>query len=1018
MLTVAVLGPVDMRRDGARLVVPAGKTTEVLVRLALESGVLVRTERLIEDLWSEQAVGVARNTLQSKVSKLRRVLGDPGLVTGGGAGYTLDIDPGCVDAFEVLQLAGSATSLRAAGDAEAAVQVCATALAMFHGELLPGGGDGDWLAPYRARLEEARLRLTEDYLAARIELGAAGDLVGELEGLVAVHPLREGLWKLLITALYRDGRQADALGAHRRVRQRLADELGLDPGSELQALEQQILLHDRGLEVPERNARATLARPGGGNLPGLSSSLIGRDADLSAITQLVGEERLVTVVGPAGVGKTRLAIEVAGNVGSAGGGWLVRLDSARAGGSLWQSVGEAFNLSEASETMVLDRLRGFDLLLVLDNCEHLIEVLPEVVSRMLSAAPGLRVLATSQLPLGMDGEAVYSLEPLSIADSVVLFTQRATQHRKSFSLDVDTGEIVEAVCRSLDGLPLAIELAAARAKALSVHEIARRLGDRFTLLNDPTSHRPPRQRTLRAAIAWSYDLLFPDDQRGLWAFACFSGGAPLAAAEDVLAALGVPPASAVDVVGRLADRCLVSVDVGTGGAVRYRLLDSVRAFSMDRLREAGLADVALGAHASWFAVSAAQAADGARGWGQAEYLSVVRTERANIDAALAWASIHDPLLGLRIANGFGWSWVILGSGPDAAQRIHAALNAADTVATARDRATGLLLVGFLEASGGNLDQATAAIEQAMQRGDDELRSVGRLYLSFVRSQQGRAQDALALLADCRAYFHDLGREWEEGASWLLSAWAEIALGQIDRGKVACDQALRLLGPLGDQWALNHIEAMLGGLAQAERRFADATVHLERAADATHKLGFASAEAHHLTNLGRVQQQSGDLRTAIATLERAIETAHATGDLRTAAVASVRLGRVLRIAGQRQSARAVVRSAQHWYCAAGGGDAAALAEYVLAALDADDGVPQSDQRLSAVIATAHQAHDVEIEVLALDTLARIHAEQGRTNDARTTLDTADRIMPAAHHLVSDNERVDRDRARSLLEDIKR
>ncbi|MFC6083558.1 BTAD domain-containing putative transcriptional regulator [Sphaerisporangium aureirubrum] len=1009
---MAVLGPVEVRRDGARLVVPSGKTTEVLVRLALDAGVLVRAERLIEDLWSDQAGGVARNTLQSKVSKLRRVLGDPGLVTGGGAGYTLAVDPGRVDALEVLRLAESAASLRHAGDPAAAVRACATALAMFRGELLPGAGDGAWLAPHRARLEEARLRLTEDHLAARCDLGAAGELIGELEGLVEAHPLREGLWKLLITALYRAGRQADALAAYRRVQRRLSDELGLDPGAELRALEQRILRHDVSAAGPARGD-VSAAGPVRGNLPGLSASLIGRDADLAAVGRLLGDQRLVTVAGPAGVGKTRLAIEVARGCGAPGGAWLVRLESTRPGASLWQSVGEAFGVSAATEAMVLDRLRGSGLLLVLDNCEHLVETLPEAVGRMVSAAPGLRVLATSQVPLGMDGEAVYPLEPLTIADSVELFTRRAARQRRSFRLDAGTGPVVEAVCRSLDGLPLAIELAAARAKVLSVQEIARRLDDRFTLLTDPTSHRPPRRRTLWAAIAWSYDLLFPDDQRGLWAFACFSDGAPLPAVEDVLAALGVPPASAVDVVTRLADRSLVGVDAGPGGTVRYRLLDSVRAFCLDKLNEAGMADAALGAHAAWFAAAADRAGRGARGSEQAGHLALVRTERANIDAALTWAGTHDPPLGLRIAGGLGWSWAILGAGPDAARRVRAALTSAGTAAPARDRANALLLAGFLEASGGDLDLATADIEQAARVAGDEQRAVGRLYLSFVRSQQGRAEDALVLLAGCRADFRRLGRVWEEGASWLLSAWAEIALGATDRGKAACDEALRLLGPLGDQWALNHLEAMLGGLAQAEHRFADATAHLRRAADATHKLGFAAAEAHHLAGLGRAQHQSGDHRAAIATLERAIETAHATGDLRTVAAAGLRLGRVLRSAGERRPAREVVRSARSWYAAAGGGDAAVPAEYVLAALDADDGAPHAVERLSAVVAAARHVHDAETEVLALDALAHLHAEQGRTGDARAALDAADLVMPAARHLVTDGERIDRDRARSLL-----
>lgn len=1027
---MAVLGPVEVRRDGARLVVPSGKTTEVLVRLALDATVLVRTDRLIEDLWSDQSLGTARNTLQSKVSKLRRVLGAPGLVMGGSDGYTLDVDPACVDAIEVLRLAESAASLRQQADPEAVVRVCATALAMFRGEILPNAGDGPWVAPFRARLEETRVRLTEDHLAARIDLGATGDVVAELEGLLAVHPLREGLWELLITSLYRSGRQADALAAYRRVRRLLSDELGLDPGARLQALAQRVLLQDQAPHTPAGTAGSTRDSPAGiaeplrGNLPGLSASLIGRGAQLAAVTELVGRRRLVTIVGPAGVGKTRLAIEVATvatamatatatATGVAGGAWLVRLESARTEASVWQSVGEGLDVSAATEAMVLDRLRDCDLLLVLDNCEHLVELVVHAVGRMLGAAPGLRVLATSQLPLGLDGERVYPLEPLTIKDSVALFTQRA-MHQRPLRLDGETGQIVEAVCRCLDGLPLAIELAAARTKVLSVREIARRLGDRFTLLNDPTSHRPPRQRTLRAAIAWSYDLLFPDDQRGLWALACFAGGATLGAVEGVLAALGVPAASGVDVVDRLADRSLLSVDASADGSVRYRLLDSVREFSLDRLTEAGVADVALGAHAAWFAALAVSAERGVRGPEQAEHLQVVRAERSNIDAALAWTSTHDPVLGLRIANGFGWAWVVLGAGVDAARRIRAAVTAADIAGAAQDRAYGLLLAGWLEASGGDLDQADADIEQAMRMGGDDLRGMAHLHLSFVRIQQGRPHDVLALLAGCLVDFQRLGRTWEEGGSWILSAWAAIALGELARGKAACDEALRLLRPLRDDWTLIHAEGMLGGIAQAEHRFADAAAHLERAAAAAHHLGFAGVEALHLTNLGRAYQRTGDHVAAITTLERAIVAAQATGDLRMAAMARVRLGRVLRATGEQQAARAIVLSAQQWYGAAGGGDGTALAEYVLATLDLDDGAPTAGQRLTEVLAAARRTGDLEIQVLTLDALARVHAENDRPADALATLATADSLIGSAHHLVTDNDRIDRDRARCLLE----
>jgi predicted ATPase/DNA-binding SARP family transcriptional activator len=997
VLSVAVLGAAEVRRDGARLNVPAGKTTELLVRLAVDAGELVRTERLLEDLWSEQARGVAPNTLQSKVSMLRRALGDPGLVTGGGAGYTLAVDPRWVDACEVLRLAETAAALRAAGNASAAARSCATALAMFHGEVLPDGGDGAWLAPHRSRLEEVRMRLTEDHLAARIVLGAAGQVIGELETLVAAHPLREGLWRLLITALYQTGRQADALAAYRRIQRLLGDELGLDPGVELQALEAQILRQDVVLTPPASASGPT----------GLSSSLVGREADVSAVSRLVGQHRLTTVVGPAGVGKTRLANEL-----SAGGVGLVRLETARSTAGIWASAGEALNLDAAAEATVLDRLRGSTLLLVLDNCEHLVPELSEPVGRMLAASPGVRVLATSQRPLGVDEEVVYHLEPLTVAESVELFTQRASQQRRSFQVDSETQPVVEAVCRSLDGLPLAIELAAARVKVLSVQEIARRLEDRFPLLSDPTSQRPERQRALGAALAWSYDLLFPDDQRGLWALACFAGGAPLSAVESVLAAIDVPPAATVDVMSRLADRSLVEVDVGRGGAVRYRLLDSVRAFSLDRLRESESYEAARRAHATWLAAAADRTAAGVRGREQAEQLTVARAERANIDEALDWTRVHDPRLGLRIVNGFGWAWVILGGGVEAAVRVRDAVAAARGTAPADDRATGLLLAGWLEASGGDVEQATADIERAMAL-DDESLSLARLHLAFVHTVQRQPGEALALAAASQADFHRLGRDWEEGASWLLSAWAHIALGALADGQTASQEALKLIRPLGDNWGLSHAEALLGGLAQAEHRFADAVDHLERAAEAAGNLGFGAAAAHHLTNLGRIHQEAGDLGSARTALHQAIAAAQAVGDARTAAYARAHLGWVLRALGERVDARLVLTAASQWFEAAGGGEGAMLADYALAALDADQGLTHAAERLDAVLANARREGQAEVEVLTLDRLARLHAERGDVDDAQALVAAADDRAPGAYHLMSESDRIDRDQVGTML-----
>jgi predicted ATPase len=401
-------------------------------------------------------------------------------------------------------------------------------------------------------------------------------------------------------------------------------------------------------------------------------------------------------------------------------------------------------------------------LLALDNCEHVVDIVAPLVSRLLDAAPWLDILCTSQLSLGLDGEATYSLGPLALADSARLFTELAIRHRASLVVDVDTERAIDDLCEFLDRLPLAIELAAARARTLSVAEIARRLGDRFALLTDPTSRRPARRRALGAAIGWSYDLLFPDDQRGLWALACFSGGASLPALEHVLAALQVPRSAAIDVLSRLADRSLLVVDANTD-AGRYRLMESIRAFALDRLAEAGYAEVAHRAHAEWFADAAARAANGVRGPHQADHLALARAERANIDAALAWSAESDPALGLRIASGFGWAWFVLGDRPRGTERLRRALQAADDVVTPADRVIALCHAAWLAT--GDVGQAHVQADQARTIADsvedDYLYAISSAALAFVLLQQARPHEALELLDGCPGVQGRLGHRWEE-----------------------------------------------------------------------------------------------------------------------------------------------------------------------------------------------------------------------------------------------------------------
>jgi predicted ATPase/DNA-binding SARP family transcriptional activator len=1018
VIAVSVLDTVELHRDGERIPVRAGKTTEVLVRLALEAGVMVRTETLIEDLWADDAVGTARNTLQTKVSRLRRALGDAALVTGTAAGYTLQIDPSAVDALEVLHLAAQASAFRNAGDPSAALATCTTALAMFHGQILSGAGEGDWVIPHRARLEEARLGLIEGQLAARLDLGASGEVIGELEALVSVHPLREGLWALLMLALYRDSRQADALATYQRVRNKLADELGLDPGLQLQQLEQQILVHDASLGIAYSAVRGLGPDTPAGNLPSMSVALVGRESEVAAVSELLGRGRLVAIVGPGGVGKTAVAIATgralsASDDARPGGVWLARLETAATADDVIDTLVAALNVG--GETALFERLKSRPAVVILDNCEHVVAAAAALAVRLLDAAPELRILCTSQVALDVDGEAVFELAPLALSDAVALFTARASAQRTRRASS-EVNDAVQDLCRSLDGLPLAIELAAARTKTLSIEEITHRLDDRFNVLRDPTSRRPERRRALKSTIRWSYDLLFPDDQRGLWALATFAGGAPLPALEFVLGALDVPTAAAIDVVGRLASRSLLIVDDESDSmTVRYRLLDSIRAFAIEAMTDAGLSERALAAHAAWYSDAAESSTQGVRSSDQAGHLAFARAERANIDAALAWSVRHDPLRALSLVTGFGWAWVVLGDSRGA-QRILAALDAAGDAALAGDRANALLLAAWIEASTGRLELARDHIAEATEIADTindvDLQARCSYYLAYVVSHHGEFGQAIALTDRSAALFDGRDRPWDQAANSLFAARAAISAGDVERSVEAVDRVQHWVRVVDDPWLDVRRDAALGELARLQHRFDDAVVHIGRAAETSRRLGFLQTEAYQVASLGRAQCQAGDYQAGSANLQLAIDKAEATGDVRMAALARVHLGRVLRALGRVAEARTELEAAAAWHRSAGGGEQAALGECLLAAIDAADRVSGAEQRLIAILDHARLNDDAHVEVFALDALARIAADAGDIATARNLCETADRRLEGISHFVTDLDRTDAHSVRQI------
>lgn len=1015
---MAVLGALVVTRAGRHVAVPTGKTSELVVRLALEAGELIRADRLVEDLWAVNGVSARRNTLQSKITMLRRALGDPPVVSSREGGYALDVEPSDVDALVALSAATSASRLYESGDDEGAADLCASTLRLFRGDVLQAAGDGDWATPYRARLEEARVTLLEIQFGARLRLGAVGDVIGELEAAVAAHPFQESLWELLITAQYRAGRQADALASYQQVRAQLATELGLDPRPKLQELEHRILVQDAALEVPARPAARVRTPRRSGNLPSMAAELVGRNDEVTAISDLLGHERLVEIVGPGGVGKTAVALAVGRGLTTSlslaiDGIWLARLESASTPEEVVDALVGAVD-GPGGEAALFESFKDASAVVILDNCEHVRDGAAALAVRLLDAAPGLRILCTSQVALDIDGEVVIDLAPLALSDGVELFTRRAeAQHRTRANAPDDA--VVRALCRSLDGLPLAIELAAARTKTLSVEEITRRLEDPFLVLADPTSRKPERRRSLRSTISWSYDLLFPDDQRGLWALATFAGGAPLPAVEFVLEALDVPAAAAIDVVGRLASRSLVIVDDtgaaadgGGGHPVRYRLLDSIRAFALEAMADAALNDRARAAHAAWFAEAAASSTQGVRSARQAEHLSFARTERANIDAALAWGAVHDPMLALRIVTGFGWSWVVLGDSRGA-QRILTALDAVGDQTLVHDRAGVLLIAAWIEASTGHLELArhhiAVATDLAEQTGDADLQARCSYYLAYVVSHHGEFRRAMELTERSRAIYDTLDRPWDQTANWLFAARAAISAGDQRHSVEAADQVQHWLQTVEDPWLHVRGDAILGELARLQLRFDDAVLYLGRAAEQSRQLGFKQTEAYQVTNLGRAQCQTGDYDSGAATLQLAIDKAQATGDVRLAALARVHLGRVLRAAGQIAAARSALEAATAWHRNAGGGEQAALGECLLAGMDAADQRPGAEERLRTILDEAQREDDAPVEVFALDALARIAAAAGDTGTARDLCEEADGRLAAAAHYITDRDRTD-------------
>nr|WP_319712429.1 BTAD domain-containing putative transcriptional regulator [Nonomuraea angiospora] len=825
MVRFGVLGPLEVRaEDGRPVPVAEPKVRALLADLLANGGGPVSVDRLIDDLWGAAPGRNPVGTLQARVSQLRRALGDPGLVVHGPAGYRLAAHDCDARRFRSLVERRSPDPRTRAAELE-------QALALWRGPAYADFADAAFALPEAARLEETRLTALEEQAEVRLELGEPVDL-GDL---VARHPLRERLVAAHMTALYRGGRQSEALAAYESLRGRLGEDLGLDPSPALAGLHQAILRQDPGLAPASPVAPAT-------NLPAPLTDLVGREGELAEVRALLAASRLVTLTGPGGVGKTRLALAAAADAGPdfPDGVWLAELaGAAEAAEAVAAVLGVRDDAAAPLAPRLAGALAGKRMLLVLDNCEHLVEQAAELAAALLRAAPGLRVLATSQEPLGVTGESVRVVPPLPGPEAVRLFTARA---------NVPPSETVATICRRLDGIPLALELAATRVRALGVRELADRLDDRFRLLSAGMRDAPARQRTLRAMIDWSWELLSEPERVVLRRLAVHADGCTLDAAEEVCAEPGV---DVLDTVARLVDRSLVVRVAGP----RYRLLESVTAYCVERLREAGEYDAIRERHARHY-TALAERAD-LKGPGQREWLARLDAESANLRLALAGP---EPL---RLVNALAWYWFLRGRLREARRSLSAALSAAlgTHAASGAEAARASVWLAGIELL---IGEPAAPVRRAEL--DPAGAALADWFLSHVRWAYGdrRAHEVAAERA--LAAYRELGDRWGMAAALCLRG--KLAVGRADLAAMERDgeRGLAIFRELGDEWG--QIEAMdvLDRAAEIRGDYARAARLREEALRLAEELGFEVS--FKVAALGRIAMLSGDYARADDHHERA------------------------------------------------------------------------------------------------------------------------------------------------------
>ncbi|MFD3970623.1 BTAD domain-containing putative transcriptional regulator [Streptomyces cyaneofuscatus] len=958
-----------LRDDGTAVALGGARLRALLTVLAQHPGRTVPAGVLVGEVWDGDPPADAAGALQALVGRLRRALGRSA-VESVESGYRLAAEPDAVDLHRFERLAGEGSRALEQGDPVKAVTVLDEALALWGGP--PLDDLPDRTAP-ASRLESRRLAARRARLEALRLLGRADEALWELAALCAAHPLDEPLQALRIRALRDAGRTAEALAAYEEVRTVLADRLGTDPGPELRGLYAELLHPEPKHPEPKHPepkhpepkhpepkhpepkhpepkhpepaepkhpepATPTVVRqpaprkPAPGNLRARLTSFVGRDGDIAALRDDLTNTRLVTLLGPGGAGKTRLSQETAEAVAGdwPDGVWLAELAPLDDPDAVPEAVLSALGAREtvlrgagAEELRVLAEHGADDplvrlteycsrrrMLLLLDNCEHVVEAAAALTDHLLTHCPQLTVLATSREPLGVPGEFVRPVEPLPDPMALRLLAERGAAARPGFRTDADeeTAAACAEICRRLDGLPLAIELAAARLRMLTPRQIADRLDDRFRLLTTGSRTVLPRQQTLRAVVDWSWELLDGTERAVLRSLAVFAGGCSLTAAEEVCALPDAADGIAVDsldvaaLLGSLVDKSLVVAAPGEDAEMRYRLLETVGEYAAERLAEAGERDAVERRHLVHYREFARTTGPKLRGAGQREAIGLFRREYENLRTALRHAvAAREEQEGLCIVLSLAWYWMMHDLNADARQWSGAvAALGPDPFAPPGTKAPSLLErttdrpppwepEQVEEARRGAGLIRMVSMDHAMEEwltppGQERMRIIARTYRAgqpqacrapaslwmFAVLLTGEAEELRELMDETVRASREFGYEWELGAA--LEVRAKILANRPDWAGEAvadADEALEIFVRLGDDWGAAEALSSRGEAYERHGRFTEAAADYLAAVDHAQALSahaqvavLRARYAGALTELDRFDEAEAILREVV------------------------------------------------------------------------------------------------------------------------------------------------------------